>query len=222
MLKQISVDMPLSQVLNESNNYGRYIKNLISSKGKFEEASAMFLHEECSKILESRDMPPKLGDPGKFLIPCSMGNSGVYDALADLGASVNLMPYSLNKRLNLGDLKPTRMGLKLGNQTFDTPSDIAEDLVVEVGEIKFPVDFVILDMPDDKEVPIILGRPFLNTADTIILVQRNKLNLDVGDKRVMIEMHPPPIKPIKSKSIETCFQIDIVEDDIEKYLNELL
>ncbi|XP_071687217.1 uncharacterized protein [Rutidosis leptorrhynchoides] len=102
-------------------------------------------------------MPPKLGDPGHFVIPCNMGGSEVYDALVDLGASVNLMPYSIYKKLNLGELKPTWMVLKMGNQTFDTPIGIAEYLMVKVDKLTFPADFVILEMLKDEHVPIILG-----------------------------------------------------------------
>ncbi|XP_071727465.1 uncharacterized protein [Rutidosis leptorrhynchoides] len=141
MMKQVHVNMLLIQVLKGMPNYGKFIKNMLSSKGKYEEVSATFLVEECSAILQKQKMPPKLGDPGHFVIPCNMGGSEVYDALVNLGASVNLMPYSIYKKLNLGELKPTRMVLKMGIQTFDTPIGIAEDLMVKVGKLTFPVDF---------------------------------------------------------------------------------
>ncbi|XP_071717730.1 uncharacterized protein [Rutidosis leptorrhynchoides] len=168
MMKKVHVNMPLIQVLKGMPNYGKFIKNLLSSKGKYEEVSATFLVEECSAIINKQKMPPKLGDLGRFVIPCNMGGSEVYDALVDLGASVNLMPYSIIKKLNLGELKPTRMVLKMGNHTFDTPIGIAKDLMVKVGKLTFSSDFVILEMLEDEYFPIILGRPFLNTADETI------------------------------------------------------
>ncbi|XP_071740215.1 uncharacterized protein [Rutidosis leptorrhynchoides] len=144
MMKQVHVNTPLIQVLKGMPNYGKFINNLLSSKGKYEEVSAAFLIEECSAILQKQKMPPKLGDPGRFVIPCNMGGSEVYDALVDLGASVNLMPYSIYKKLKLGELKPTRVILKMGNQTFDTPIGIVEDLVVKVSKLTFTADFMIL------------------------------------------------------------------------------
>ncbi|XP_071708454.1 uncharacterized protein [Rutidosis leptorrhynchoides] len=158
MINKITVNMPL------------FIKDPISSKGKYEEVSATFLVEECSTVLQKHRLPPKLGDPGRFIIPCSVGDSDVYDALADLGASGNLMPYSLYLKLGLGDHKPTRMEIKLAKQTFDTPMGIAEDILLKVETLVFLVDFVVLDMKEDTQVPIILGRPFLNTANTLIMV----------------------------------------------------
>ncbi|XP_071740014.1 uncharacterized protein [Rutidosis leptorrhynchoides] len=157
MMKQVHVNMPLIQVLKGMPNYGKFIKNLLSLKDKYEEVSAKFLVEECSAIFQKQKMPPKLGDQGCFVIPCNMGGSEMYDALVDLGASVNLMPYSIYKKLNLGELKLTRMVLKTGNQMFDTPIGIAEDLMVKVGKLTFPVDFVILEMLEDEHVPTILG-----------------------------------------------------------------
>ncbi|XP_071687960.1 uncharacterized protein [Rutidosis leptorrhynchoides] len=184
MMKQVHVNMPLIQVLKDMPNYGKFIKNILSSKVIYEEMSVTFLVEECSAILQKQKMPLKLGDPGCFIIPCNMGGSEVYDALVDLGASVNLMPYSIYKKLNLGELKATWIVLKMGNQTFDTPIDIAEDLVVKVGNLTFSADFVILEMNEDEHVPIILRGPFLNTDDTIVYVQQNKLSIGVKYERL--------------------------------------
>ncbi|XP_071687634.1 uncharacterized protein [Rutidosis leptorrhynchoides] len=180
MINQISINMPLAKVIKGMPNYGKFLKDLISSKGKYQEVSATFLNEACSPILQKQKMPPKLGDPGSFIIPCFLGDSVVYDALADLGENVNLMPYSLYLKLGLGDLKPTRMGIHLANHSFDTPIGIAEDLIVRVSHpcpnkepLIFPTNFVLLEMKEDTKMPIILGRPFLNTADAIIHVQQN-------------------------------------------------
>ncbi|XP_071694589.1 uncharacterized protein [Rutidosis leptorrhynchoides] len=123
--------MPTTNVLAGMPNYGRFIKDLIADKGKYAEVSTTFLNEECSAILQKRNMPPKLRDPGIFIIPCLMGDSVMYDALADLGASINLIPHSFYLKLNLGDLKPTRMCIELADRTYNYPIGIAENLPVK-------------------------------------------------------------------------------------------
>ncbi|XP_071719525.1 uncharacterized protein [Rutidosis leptorrhynchoides] len=117
--------------------------------------------QDCNKKLSSRPrIPKKLGDPGKFVFPCKFGESEVFNVLADLGASINLMPHSLYERLGLGALKPTRIRIRLVNHSFDTAIGIAEDILVSIDSLVFPVDFVIMEMKEDLQVPLILGRPF--------------------------------------------------------------
>lgn len=221
MMKQISINMPLAEVLKGMPNYGKFLKDLISSKGKYQEVASLFVTEECTKILKKQKMPPKLGDPGSFTIPCIFENSEAYDALADLGASVNLMPHSLFLKLGLGDLKPTRMAIRFANQSYDSPIGIAEDIPVTVGPITFPVDFVILEMREDTKVPIILGRPFLNTADAIIHVQKEKLSIGVGDERIICHIDKAMKQP--KSTDDTCYSIDIidlcVEDEVQEFLD---
>ncbi|XP_071694996.1 uncharacterized protein [Rutidosis leptorrhynchoides] len=134
-------------------NYGRFIKELISQRGKYHDEISFFIEEECNKILASRPrIPKKLGDPGKFVFPCMFDESDVFNALADLGASINLMPHSLYERLGLGSLKPTRIRIRLANHSFDTAIGIAEDILVSIDTLVFPVDFVIMETKHDLQV----------------------------------------------------------------------
>ncbi|GJR10801.1 reverse transcriptase domain-containing protein [Tanacetum coccineum] len=127
-------------------------------------------------------VPPKLRDPGSFLIPCKFNITFSCNALADLGASINLMRYSLYAKQSLETLKPTKMSVRLADRSFQYPIGIAENMLVEVGKFTFPVDFVILEMEEDSKVPLILGRPFLYIADAVIRVKQKQLNLGVGTK----------------------------------------
>ncbi|GJS49211.1 putative ribonuclease H-like domain-containing protein [Tanacetum coccineum] len=122
--------------------------------------------EEEAKFMQTF-LPPKLGDLGSFLIPCNFKTFSC-NALTDLGASINLTPYSLYAKLSLETLKPTKMSVRLADRTFQYPVGIAENMLVEVGKFTFPVDFIILEMEEDSKVPLILGRPFLHTADAVI------------------------------------------------------
>ncbi|XP_075500124.1 uncharacterized protein LOC142538709 [Primulina tabacum] len=121
------------------------------------------LSEECSAILQNK-LPPKLKDPGSFSIPCTIGSSNFNKALWDLGASINLMPYSCFEKLGIREVKPTTISLQLADRSIKYPRGVIEDVLVKVDKFIFSVDFVVLDMEEDREIPIILGRPFLATG----------------------------------------------------------
>ncbi|XP_062113339.1 uncharacterized protein LOC133824470 [Humulus lupulus] len=125
------------------------------------------LTEGCSAILKSK-IPPKLKDPGSFTIPCSIGGRDVGRALCDLGASINLMPMSIFKKLGIGEARPTTITLQLADRSMAHPEGKIEDILVQVDNFIFLADFIILDYEPDKDVPIILGRPFLATGWTLI------------------------------------------------------
>nr|GFB97700.1 reverse transcriptase domain-containing protein [Tanacetum cinerariifolium] len=125
------------------------------------------LNEHCSAVLLKK-LPEKLGDPGKFLIPCDFPRMDECLALADLGASINLMPLSVWKRLSLSEFTPTCMTLKLADRSISRPIGVAEDVYVKVGKFHFLADFVIVDFDADPRVPLILGRSFLKTGRALI------------------------------------------------------
>nr|GFB97300.1 reverse transcriptase domain-containing protein [Tanacetum cinerariifolium] len=125
------------------------------------------LNQHCSAVLLKK-LPEKLGDPGKFLIPCDFPGMAECLALADLGASINLMPFSVWKRLSLLDLTPTCMTLELADRSISRPVRVAEDVYVKVGSFHFPADFVVVDFDADPRVPLILGRSFLKTERALI------------------------------------------------------
>ncbi|GJX37454.1 reverse transcriptase domain-containing protein [Tanacetum coccineum] len=124
-----------------------------------------------------KKLPEKLGDPGKFLIPCNFPGMDVCHALADLGASINLMPLSIWKKLSLPDLTPTRMTLELADRSITYPKGLAEDVFVKVRKFHFPTDFVVVDFEADPRVPLILGRSFLRTGRALIDVYGEEITL---------------------------------------------
>ncbi|GJV72607.1 reverse transcriptase domain-containing protein [Tanacetum coccineum] len=142
------------------------LKSLLSNKEKLLELENTPLNENCSAVILKK-LPKKLGDPGKFLIPCGFSELKC-KALADLGASINLMPLSVWKKLGLPELISTRMTLELANREICTPAGIARDVFAPAGKFTFPADFVIVDYESDPRVPLILGRPFLRTAHALI------------------------------------------------------
>ncbi|GJX88753.1 reverse transcriptase domain-containing protein, partial [Tanacetum coccineum] len=219
MIKEVRINVPLVDVLAGMPNYGKFLKDLVSNKSKMEQISDACLTEECSTILQNK-LPPKLGDPKSFLIPCKLANSVEYLALADLGASINLMPYSLYAALSGTTLKPTRMSIRLANHTYQYPMGVAENMLVQVGKFVFLVDFVILQMEEDDRVPLILGRPFLHTADAIIRVKNKELNLGIGEDRATFLID----KAMQHSHLndDTCFRMDVIDEVTEDELDALL
>jgi len=116
-------------------------------------------------------VPLKLQDHGSFSIPCCIGGMQIEGALCDLGASVSLMPLSLCKRLELLNLKPTTTLIQLADRTLRRPTGVLEDIPIQVGKFIIPCDFIVMDMDESPQIPIILGRSFLATAEAVINVQ---------------------------------------------------
>nr|GFC20692.1 reverse transcriptase domain-containing protein [Tanacetum cinerariifolium] len=124
-----------------------------------------------------KNIPKNLEDPGKFLIPCDFPGMDVCHALADLGASINLMPLSIWKKLSLPELTPTRMTLELADRSITHPKGVAEDVFVKVGKFYFLTDFVVVDFEADPHVPLILRRSFLRTGRALIDVYGEEITL---------------------------------------------
>ncbi|XP_016456299.1 uncharacterized protein LOC107780281 [Nicotiana tabacum] len=149
------------------SGYAKIMKNLMSRKFDFQDLATVTLTRTCSAVV-TRPIAEKLFDPGSFTIPCTIGNFAFAKALCDLGASINLMPLSIYKRLGIGRARPTSMLLQMAGRTVKRPSNILDDVLIQVGKFVFPADFVIFDCKVDEEIPIILGRPFLAIGRALI------------------------------------------------------
>ncbi|CAH9096498.1 unnamed protein product [Cuscuta epithymum] len=213
-LKQLHINMPFMEALTEMPRYAKFLKDLLMKKKRWEELEVVDLNAECSAVV-LKTMPPKRKDPGSFLVPCSIKNCMFNNALADLGVSINLMPSSVVMKLGLGELKPTRMSLQLVDRSVKYPKGILEDVLVRVEKFIFPVDFVVMDMEEDRETPLILGRPFLATARALVDVADGSLSLRVGDDVCTFKLSDVMSKA--SDHTESCNYLDMFES-VEGYL----
>ncbi|XP_075500115.1 uncharacterized protein LOC142538700 [Primulina tabacum] len=143
-----------------------------------------------------RNLPQKLLDPGEFVVPCEIGGQFVKKAICDSGASLNIMPSSLYEKLGLSEIKPKEVILQLTDKSVKVPLGCVDDVELKIDKLRFPADFVVLDVENSKNVPIILGRPFLATAGAIIDLKQRKLTMDVEGQRLEImaskSSHYPP------------------------------
>nr|GFB08913.1 reverse transcriptase domain-containing protein [Tanacetum cinerariifolium] len=155
------------------------------NKEKLSEMARTPMNEHCSAVILNK-LPRKLGDPEKFLIPCEFPRMDECLALADLGASINLMPLSVWERLLLSKLTSTYMTLELADRSVSKPIGIAKDVSVKVGVFHFPADFVVIDFEPDPRVLLILERCFLKTSRALIDVHKVELTLRIRKKPSLI------------------------------------
>ncbi|GKB62840.1 reverse transcriptase domain-containing protein [Tanacetum coccineum] len=175
ILKQLHFDINLMDALTQIPKYHKVLKDLLKDKDKLEELANTPINAKCSAILLNKVLE-KLKDPGKFLIPCILQDLEVCNSLADSGASINLMPFSIYEKLGIGSLKPTRMTLELANRSVALPKGITQYVIVRVDKFNFLADFVIVDFEADPKVPIILKRPFLRTLKALVDLYEEKIN----------------------------------------------
>ena len=208
VVKNLQVTVPFTESILQVPAYAKFMKDILTRKRAFCEVETVAFTEECSAYLQNKS-PPKLKDPGSFSIPCNIGTVFIDKALCDLGASVSVMPLSVCTKLNMGELKVTNITLQMADRSVKYPLGVLEDVPVRVGKFYIPVDFVVLDMQEDSQIPIILGRPFLHTAGAVIDVKSGKLTLSVGDDKVTFNLNSALKSPMLEE--EQCYRIDVVD-----------
>ncbi|CAM8895881.1 unnamed protein product [Rhodiola kirilowii] len=208
MMKKINVTLPISEVISQMPLYSKFLKDVISHRREISEIGSVNLNAECSAIVQN-PMPKKEKDPGSFSIPITIGDVNISKALCDLGASISLMPYSLYKKLDMGTLVPTSISLRLADRSSRIPSGILEDVPVKVGKFYIPVDFFVLEMEEEREIPIILGRPFLKTTKAVISCINDSLEFDIGGEKIKFYLRQACSAP--SDSLD-CNLLDTYDD----------
>ena len=212
VLRQVKVNIPLLDMIKQVPTYAKFLKDLCMVKRGFNVNKKAFLTEQVSAIIQSKT-PVKYKDPGSPTISVNIGGTCIDKALLDLGASVNLLPYSVYKQLGLGELKPTNITLSLADRSVKIPKGIVEDVLVKVDKFYYPVDFVVLDIEPiasgPNHVPIILGRPFLATANAIINFRNGVMQLTFGNMTLELNIFHlshkhKPVEGDKEGSDEVC------------------
>ena len=207
MFKKLHINIPFTDALEQMSSYVKFMKDILSNKRKLGEYETVALSKKCSSILQKK-LSPKLKDLGSYTIPCAIGSPIFEKALCDLGASINLMSLSIFKKLSLGEVRPITVTLQLADRSLTLPQGTIEDVLVKVDNFIFLKDFIILDMEEYKEIPIILGRPFLATGRALIDVQNGELRLSMQEEEVTIHVFNAIKHPHENDS---CFTIAVVK-----------
>ena len=184
VLRQVKVNIPLLDMIKQVPTYAKFLKDLCTVKKGLGINKKAFLTEQVSSIIQCKTLV-KYKDPGPPTISVNIGGTCIDKALLDLGASVNLLPYSMYKQLRLRELKSTNITLSLADRSMKIPKGIVEDVLVKVDKFYYPVDFVVLDTvpmaESTNQVPIILRRPFLATSNAIINYRNGVMQLTFGN-----------------------------------------
>nr|GEV91453.1 hypothetical protein [Tanacetum cinerariifolium] len=198
IFKDMSFEISFTDALILMPKFASTLKALIGNKEKLSEMDRTTMNEHCSAVILNK-LPRKLDDPGKFLIPCEFSRMDECLALADLGSSINLMPFSVWKALSLPELTLTCMTLELADRSVSKPIGIAKDVSFKVRVFHFPADFVVVDFEPDPRVPLILERCFLKTSRAFIDVHKGELTI-----HTTVSGNPTPIDdPIVSTTSPT-------------------
>ncbi|GJY43198.1 reverse transcriptase domain-containing protein [Tanacetum coccineum] len=219
IFRELHFELSFADALLHMPKFASMFKSLLNNKEKLFDLAKTPVNENCSAVILKK-LPEKLGDPGKFLIPCDFPELVECLALADLGASINLMPLSIWKKLSLPELTPTQMILELADRSTTSPSGIAEDVFVKVGKFHFPADFVVVDYVVDPRVPLILGRPFLRTARALIDVYGEELTLRVDDEAITFKVGQT--SRYSYNDVVLINRIDVIDVACEEYAQEVL
>ncbi|GKB05360.1 reverse transcriptase domain-containing protein [Tanacetum coccineum] len=219
IFRNLHFELSFVDALIHMPKFASMFKKMLNNKDKLIELTKTPLNENCSAVVLKK-LPEKLGDPGRFLIPCDFSEFDNYLALADLGASINLMPLSIWKKLGFSGLTETKMVLELADRTISKPTGVAENVFIKVGKFYFPADFVVLDFIADPRVPLILGRPFLRTAHALIDVYEGEITLRSDDQSLTLKCGDTP--SISYNNLESLKKVDLIDVTCEIYSQEVL
>nr|GEV19243.1 reverse transcriptase domain-containing protein [Tanacetum cinerariifolium] len=219
IFRDLHFELSFADALVHMPKFTPMFKKLLNNKNKLIELTKTPLNENCYAVVLKK-LLEKLGDPLRFLIPCDFSEFDNCLTLADLGASINLMPLSIWKKLKLPTLNDTKMVLELADRTISKPTGVAENIFVKVGKFYFPVDFVVLDFIADPRVPLILGRPFLSTAHALMDVYEGEIILRHDEQSLTLKCGDMP--SISYNNFQSLNKVDLIDATYEEYSQEVL
>nr|GEV46137.1 reverse transcriptase domain-containing protein [Tanacetum cinerariifolium] len=219
IFRDLHFELSFTDALVHMPKLAPMFKKLLNNKNKLIELTKTPLNENCSAVVLKK-LPEKLGDPGRFLIPCDFFEFDNCLALADLGAIINLMPFSIWKKLKLPTLNDTKMVLELTDRTISKPTGVTENIFVKVGKFYFPADIVVLDFIADPRVPLILGRPFRSTAHALIDVYEGEIILRHDDQSLTLKCGGKP--SISYNNFQSLNKVDLIDATCDEYSQEVL
>ncbi|XP_059671044.1 uncharacterized protein LOC132316590 [Cornus florida] len=216
IFKQVKINLPLLDAIQQIPVYAKFVKDMCTQKRHSNS------HIPKKVLLTEQGYynctAPKFKDPGAPTISCTIGNHQVERALLDLGANVNLFPYSVYLQLRLGELKPTFIILQLADRSTKQPRGVIENVIIKVDKFYFPVDFIVLDtepVPElRRHIPVILGRPFLTTANASINYRNDDMDLSFGNMKVCLNIFNASQCPSDDKDYS-------LVDTIDEYVEEI-
>nr|GEU48441.1 reverse transcriptase domain-containing protein [Tanacetum cinerariifolium] len=217
IFRNLYFELSFADALLHMPKFASMFKSLLNKKEKLFDLAITLMNENCSVVILKK-LPEEFGDPGKFLLPYDFSEFDECLALPDLGASINLMPLSIWKKLSLPKLTYTQMILDLADRSTTRPAGIPKDVFVKVGKFYFPTDFVVVDYVVDPRVPLTLGRPFLRTEHALIDVYDRELTLCVDDEAITFKVGQT--SKYSYNDAESINRIDVIDIACEEYVQK--
>ncbi|XP_016172582.1 uncharacterized protein LOC107614973 [Arachis ipaensis] len=202
VFKKLQINISFVEILDKMPPYAAFMKDLLSEKKALKGDETVVLTKEYSALIQSK-LPNKMPDPGSFQIPCTIGNITFDKVLCDLGSSINLMSLSVMQKLQIQEAQSTRIALEMADKYMKQAYGLVENVLVEVGELFFPANFIVLDMGEDANDFIILERPFLAIGRALIDVERGELVLKLWEDYLVFKVFKP--SPFSGEG-STCMQ----------------
>ncbi|XP_070678230.1 uncharacterized protein [Malus domestica] len=201
--RKVQVNIPLLDAIKQVPKYAKFLKELCTTRKKISNKEVVRVGENVSVVLQ-RKLPPKCKDLGSFTIPCVIGSTRFEHAMLDLGASINVMPYSIYASMNLGELKNDEVIIQLADRTNAYPKGVLEDVLVQVNHLIFPADFYVLEIEDSthsSSLPILLGKPFMKTACTKIDVFKGMLSMEFDGEEYLEDLNEDALEMAITKGV---------------------
>ncbi|XP_074306031.1 uncharacterized protein LOC141641260 [Silene latifolia] len=215
--KKCEVNIPLLNLLKGVPRYAKFLKELCTPRRNTKKGTHKVRVSEHVSAIFKRSLPKKCGDPEMFTIPCSIGKESFTHAMLDLGASINVMPYTLYETLGLSPLNKTDVVIQLADRSNIYPKGMVEDVLVEVDHLTLPAGFYVLDMEaDSRATPILLGRPFMKTSKTKIDVSNGNLTMEFDGKKLTYNIYDAMRQSSDSHS---CYFLNIIEPIVSQVYN---
>lgn len=187
IFSQLQINIPVSEALEQMPTYAKFMKDILTKKRRYTYQETITLGASCSIIIK-RTLPWKEGNLGRVTLSVTIGNEYIGKALIDLGSRIKLILLSMVQRIGNIKMKSTKMTLQLADKSTTRPHGVAEDVLVKVDKFFFLINFVSIDMEEDGDTPLILGRPFMNTTRMIIDVDDGIMKVRVQDEEVCLTL----------------------------------
>ncbi|CAM9000974.1 unnamed protein product [Rhodiola kirilowii] len=215
LFSKVEINIPLLEAIKPIPRYAKFLKELCTNRRKSTRYDQELMSRNVSAVIQ-RKVPPKCGDPGTYTIPCTIGNIRIENCMLDLGASINVLPFSIYSCLKIGPLKPTGLTIQLADRSWKQPEGKIKDVLVQVGKLVFPADFYVLKMENGgltDHAPILLGRPFLKTSKMKIDCGSGMLSMKVEGEVFSFDIFRAMKHPMEFEEVHA---LDDLDDLVQK------
>ncbi|XP_028220293.1 uncharacterized protein LOC114401918 [Glycine soja] len=204
--------MPFGEALQQMPLYAKFLKDMLTGKNNYIHSDTLVVEGNCSVVIQCI-LPLKHKDPGSVTIPCSIGEVSFGKALIDLGASINLISFSMCQRLGELEIMATRMPLQLADRSITRPYGEIEDVLVQVKHLIFPANFIVMDIEEDVDIPLILGCSFMYTASCVVDMGKKKLEMGIEDQKISFDLFNEERKLLDQN---VCLQVKELDEKVLK------